>query len=88
MPTMRPIFKHDCDVCVFLGHRNGYDTYACPQMGAPTIVCRYGDEGANYKSGLVSSTLDSDIRWGLSEALARGIIRVTWVGKKRGLEWL
>lgn len=48
---MTPRFEHDCDECVFIGHYGGHDLYRCPQMGMPTIVARYGDDGAEYTSG-------------------------------------
>ena len=48
-----PIYKHDCDVCVFLGsyQRNAdYDLYVC--KAGKTLVARWGSEGYQYDSGL------------------------------------
>ena len=50
-----PIYKHDCDVCVFLGsyQRNvdyNYDLYVC--KAGRTLVARWGSEGNQYDSGL------------------------------------
>lgn len=55
-----PLFKHDCDNCVFLGHvTDGQnidgDAYICTSRYAPKefahiILFRYGDDGASYHS--------------------------------------
>lgn len=49
---MKPRYEHNCDVCTFLGTHEEYDLYFCPQSGMPTVIARYGNEGANYMSGL------------------------------------
>ena len=47
----KPKYKHDCDVCIFLGRRLGYDVYIhVPEGTLGTIVLRYGDEGSYYHS--------------------------------------
>lgn len=45
-------YKHDCDICQFLGTHEEYDLYYCWQGGDPTVVCRYGDDGPEYESGM------------------------------------
>ena len=62
-PT-KPMFTHDCDSCVFLGHyhdtrvsmsseRRAFDLYWCEQGGlGATVIARYSDEGSEYWSGL------------------------------------
>ena len=48
-----PIYKHDCDVCVFLGREQlylEYDLYVC--KAGKTLVARWGSEGNQYDSGL------------------------------------
>lgn len=64
----KPNFKHDCEKCVFLGEHSNYidsngkiiskqicDLYVCPQDGrGPTVVVRFSDDGADYKSGLTN----------------------------------
>jgi hypothetical protein len=54
--TETPKYTHDCTDCKFLGNYKGthyhYDLYYCPQSGMPTVVARYGNEGAEYSSGL------------------------------------
>jgi len=54
-----PHFAHDCGECLFLDtiiaggdlRIPSGDAYVCPQMGYPTIVVRYGNEGPEYVSG-------------------------------------
>lgn len=44
----KPVFKHDCYDCVFLGHYNDRDLYFC----ADTVIARYGDNRPDYSSGM------------------------------------
>lgn len=48
---MTPRYKHDCNRCVYLGHLQEFDLYACPQGGNPTIVARFSSKGGDYFSG-------------------------------------
>jgi hypothetical protein len=50
--SSKPVFKHDCDKCLFLDHSIGHDLYYCEQYGMETVVARYGNEGPEYTSGL------------------------------------
>ena len=50
----RPMFDHDCDSCIFLGHYDGHDLYHHKE-GMETFVARYGNDGPEYKSGKVFS---------------------------------
>src|ERR1044072_1145232 len=54
-------FEHDCPVCFFVMARDAMeregifpagkcDVYVCPQMGWPTVVVRYGNNGWEYSS--------------------------------------
>ena len=48
-----PIYKHDCDVCIYLGSLQlvvVYDLYLCE--ASKTLVVRWGSEGPQYDSGL------------------------------------
>ena len=48
-----PVYKHDCDNCVFLQHFKGYDLYVCQRNGKiDTVIARFGNDGAEYGSGL------------------------------------
>lgn len=54
---MKPTHVHDCAVCRFLGHFEGYDLYICGEgLGAyrQSVIARYGSEGPQY----VSAPLD------------------------------
>ncbi len=67
---MPPKFIHDCDSCEFLGHMvhnfnsvdGGYDVWFCARCDGGSLICRYGDDGPDYASSMVSiiiSALDS-----------------------------
>lgn len=70
--TTKPIFQHDCSRCVFLGgypcdiqgYEDYFDLYACQEgmtdKGHWTLVLRYGNEGYQYRSGLVFAFVDLD----------------------------
>ena len=45
------LFQHDCGECRFLLRYGERDIYRCAQMGHPTIVARWGDDGPDYESG-------------------------------------
>ena len=52
-----PIYKHDCDICVFLGSYQlhlDYDLYVC--KAGKTLVARWGSEENQYDSGLALIT--------------------------------
>lgn len=54
---MKPNFKHTCPNCKYIGTTVGHDIedwYYCPQLGTPTIVNRYSDDGPGYSSIPVS----------------------------------
>jgi hypothetical protein len=48
----RPVYEHDCDECLFLGHYGGADLYYCSQSGSPTVLARFSSDPPNYTSGL------------------------------------
>jgi hypothetical protein len=54
--TEKPLYKHDCGTCIFLYTRevNGrvYDIYFHEDDPGPTVIARYGNHAAEYKSGL------------------------------------
>jgi hypothetical protein len=70
--TDKPIFQHDCDRCIFLGgypcgvggFEDYFDLYACQENMTSkehwTLVLRYGNEGHQYRSGLVFAFVDLD----------------------------
>lgn len=46
-----PKFKHNCPCCTFLGNYKEFDLYHCEQVGIPTVIARYGENG-DYCSGM------------------------------------
>lgn len=53
LPLDGPVFAHDCDACIFLGHYEDSDLYFCgKEMGLGTVIARYGGDGPAYASGL------------------------------------
>ena len=46
--VLLPVFKHDCDACVYCGRHEGYDLYYCPEE--KEVILRHGDAGAEYRS--------------------------------------
>ena len=53
---MKPKFDHDCTKCVFLGHWEDADLYACPSQN--TVIARFSSDAADYKAGLVFTATD------------------------------
>jgi hypothetical protein len=53
-----PVYRHDCDSCLYLGHFEEHDLYycGCPAQSPhrlPTVIARWGGEGPEYyASGL------------------------------------
>lgn len=47
-----PRYEHDCDECIFIGHRGKTDIYLClnPSPHEHTIIFRHSDEGSDYAS--------------------------------------
>lgn len=58
----QPLFRHDCDKCDFLGryseNNSVYDLYFCSTT--PTVIARYGNDGAEYTSGMVFARPDGN----------------------------
>jgi hypothetical protein len=50
----KPVFKHDCTGCQYLGtitlDGKTFDMYYC--AGEPTIIARFSNEDSEYASGL------------------------------------
>ena len=66
-----PIYKHDCDVCIYLGSYHlilDYDLYLC--QASKTLIVRWGSEGDQYDSGLALITRDSVAAVAARRALA------------------
>lgn len=45
-----PVFKHDCEACIFLGHWCGRDLWYHKGV-TETVIARFGNDGMDYISG-------------------------------------
>ena len=72
-----PRFTHDCARCVTLGEFNGHDLYFCQQrsLGIPTVLARYGNQGPEYYSGILSAAHEPRLGEALVRAGERGLIQ-------------
>lgn len=74
MKAPKKNYIHDCEGCTFLGVLREddviYDLYYCPQNGVPTVIARYGDEGHEYMSGILSTM--NPLKVAKARAVARG----------------
>ncbi len=51
-----PKYTHDCENCKFLGTHKDHDLYFCEDEKDgffDTVIARYGNEGSEYKSGMI-----------------------------------
>jgi hypothetical protein len=95
----KPVHKHDCDECTYLGFSRydttHFDLYFCEQSGGlPTVIARWGDEGPKYISGLRSReyclvvarkrAIDLGL-YGL-ECQYPLAVRRAWLGEPNGIE--
>lgn len=76
--NQKPMFRHTCPRCVYLGRHVEYDLYYCRQSNGkgvilPVILARYGDAGGDYISGRPSGRID------INDPL--------WVGRLRASEY-
>lgn len=72
-------YEHDCDDCVSLGdyrcqYGTLYELYFCKQMGVPTVIARYGNEGSAYSSGIPSGL--PELKEALNRAINYGLLKV------------
>jgi hypothetical protein len=70
----KPIFLHDCEQCVSLGHHNQHDLYYCDQLSVPTVLARYGNEGYEYLSGLPNAEFYPVLAEAKRRATERGLL--------------
>ena len=53
----KPLYEHDCDLCVFLGSYKEHDLYYHQYKDRPlTVVARYSNYGPDYISGMCFAT--------------------------------
>lgn len=67
------LFNHDCDQCVFLAVFETADLYFCP-TDSPTVIARFGDEGSDYKSGIMFAERDKHLGEALRLAQQRKLL--------------
>jgi len=85
MNITKPVYKHDCEECIFLGNLS-YSGRWVPQGvisvdlyyhhgTIPTFIARYGDDGPEYFSGFqIDWVLRDDMRdYPLLEAFKRAV---------------
>lgn len=72
---MKPMYEHDCDTCIFLGHvvinKRNADIYVCEDKDRPewsTLVYRHSDEPSDY--GSIMANIVSPLSIFASVALA------------------
>jgi len=76
-----PKYVHDCDACIFLGRYYNNETseemdlYFCGDGSRDcTVLARYGDDGSEYSSGLVSIRVSEPLKEAYNRALAKGVV--------------
>lgn len=76
-----PVYEHDCDECVFLGHYGGADLHFClqagyfgPQQNTPTVLARFSSDPPNYTSGLAFAQTNVYLREAKKRAKRRGLL--------------
>lgn len=56
--STQPLYIHDCNGCKFLGHTtcqdNTYDIYFCKHCDGGSLIARYGNDGPEYASCMIS----------------------------------
>lgn len=73
---MKPMYKHDCAHCVYLGTKKDNDHYFCEEGGlmAPTIIIRHSSDGSDYTSGICFAKHIPEIGDALKKAIEMGLI--------------
>lgn len=73
---MKPVHKHDCECCKFLGTLNRVDHYVCKAgSNSAEYIQRYSSNGADYRAipsqDLPQHPADVQKRWQLTVALEK-----------------
>jgi hypothetical protein len=80
-----PLFKHDCENCVFLGSYKNKDLYSCSQGNEiNTVIFRNSSNDFDYASGLSSAMLygSEEVESQTGEILFEALKRATKLGLK------
>lgn len=77
LPLEGPVFEHDCDECVFLGHYEKHDLYYCGK-DIETVIARWSSDGPDYASGVPLGIIPLGKR-GMYVGPAAKILRVAYL---------
>lgn len=72
-----PLYNHDCEACVFLGHQQMQDLYYCDQGGGQnmsTVIARRSDRGEDYVSGLTAARQEPLLALAVVRAFRKGLL--------------
>ncbi len=89
----KPVFQHDCNGCVFLGHHDHCDLYFCNTNGSKdglhaTVIARFGDDGYQYSSGLIFGYRNtSPLNEACKRAIDKGLLTKEAYKASTGKEW-
>jgi len=78
LPLKGPVFEHDCDKCVFLGHYEKHDLYYCGE-NIGTVIARWSSNGPDYASGVPLGIIPLRDEGMYSSELAAKILRVAYL---------
>lgn len=87
----KPLFRHDCENCEFLGTFHGHDLYICRRnQQCVSLLARCGNEENEYVSGIdifgASILARQDSRMDDDAVVARELIRRAYECNKIHLE--
>lgn len=74
---MKPLHKHDCDQCLFLGYSEDEtkDLYFCAQGGVEdTVIVRYSSEPSDNISGIVFAKKNPDLALAVTRSKEKGLL--------------
>lgn len=76
----KPVFKHDCECCNFLGHWVEQDLYFCGTNGGagPTVIARFSSDGPDYSSGLKFADHFPHLREARDRAVKKGLLKAVF----------
>lgn len=86
MELKGPVYAHDCDACVFLGHYEERDLYYCPGELGGTVIARASGKPSDYASGLpfgrmrLGSLVNFHLRVAYLIAADLGYVPFVWDG--------
>jgi hypothetical protein len=73
----KPLYKHDCELCVFLGQFENEDLYFCGNQIGPTsktVIARCSDAAGDYVSGLCFTNVIPALKEAEIRAVKKGLL--------------